>query len=179
MTKFPILTTAFFILACASPVAADDPKGGPSEQQKQLLQALTTKFFEFNLSGDYASQYTMFSLPLAEMLSFQRYEQLQSDIVQRTDTPVKLNPVEISWYPNENLFAAVDFAGKSDTKPVVVCGYLVWEFASEIEVGLARVEQNIVDLTLLAEVAADKRIDYLQEFRCNALVMRSILALSN
>lgn len=167
-------------LTGATMVMADDTaKGGPTKAQQSLLQTMTTQFLLLGQNGSYDSQYSFLTPEMSDLISKDDFVTSQQAVEAQAGERITFNPIEVSWYPGDGLFGAVDFAGKSKTAPIVVCGYVVWRFWDENKVGLARFERNIVDLDIISEAAPEKQIELLHGFRCNPKVMQPILDLFN
>ena len=82
-------------------------------------------------------------------------------------------------YHRETLYAAIDFHGRVGSDGAHVCGYAIWEFDGPNTVGLTRLEENVVDPTIFAQLPREEATRLLAEFRCPDSVKASIFGLSN
>ncbi len=147
----------------------------PSEDQKALIETLSAEVLKAYGERDHDAVYAMFSDALYAMISYSDY------VANHNETTDLIGPMRgwqllaVTWYPRDQLFAAVDYIGQAEAPGIFECGYLVWQFETETTFGILRMERNVVDLSLLEGRPPMEIAQVLKEFSCHDTAVQFFL----
>lgn len=150
----------------------------PSEQTTRLVQQVTDMFFDQLPRHEFDVEYGFASTLFYEQTSAEDWRALRMALVDLVEQTPRYRPHAMTYYERETLYAAVDFSGSVDAD-TDICGYVIWEMPNETTIGFVRLEQNIVDHTMMAGLSRTDAIGLMQSWHCPQALIAGILGLSS
>jgi hypothetical protein len=153
-----VLTTA--------PWSPTDAQVQPSDETSRLVFVVTEAFFDQLVKEDFQAERNFLSPTLTDGVSAKDWETLRRQTIDLAGKTRRYSAHGMTYYQEKNLLAAVDFHAAAERPETWVCGFLLWELASETEIGLLRFEQNVVDLPVFRQMPVETAAQTMVNFRC-------------
>ncbi|MEL6643833.1 MAG: hypothetical protein AAFQ79_07860 [Pseudomonadota bacterium] len=151
----------------------------PSEAVAGRVAEASEAWFDLLPSADFEAERGYFTPSLANTMPPARWAEFRRATIARSGgaTP-RYRGHGLTFYPGDTLRAAVDFWGEAVPGDIYICGYVVWAVPDASQIGLTRMEENIVEVTLFRAMDQDDALQTLTNWRCPDGLVRAILGLS-
>lgn len=161
-------------LLAALPARAEPPA---PQAVAPLVARVTEAFFQAVADQDQDLQRAFFAPDLARIATPERWSEQRALIEARIGQPLAYTPHKVTWYPQNNLYVAVDFSTEIEPDTTFVCGTVIWELPTTATIGLVRLEENIVETDILENLSQEARAQTLTNWFCPPAIIEKLLAL--
>ena len=147
----------------------------PSEATAQIVAQVTDAFFTQLVAEDFATERGFLADSFAANLSAEDWQDMRERVIARTGATPLCRPHKLTFYQQQTLLAAVDYAGQAEQDGTFICGYVLWSFSSENSLGLTRFEQNIVEAEVLKEMELPAAVELMTGWQCPPPLIEALL----
>lgn len=149
-----------------------------TQQTTQLVQDVTKAFFAQLPKDSFEAERAYMAKGLLETVNAREWAASRKYLRDQLGTMVSYTPYNLTYYSRESLLAAVDFSGKGNKADTYVCGFVLWEIPEPNEIGLLRIEENVVSQKLFRKMPLQQAAQLMSDWRCPAQLIESVLGVS-
>lgn len=143
-----------------------------------MVARATEVFLRALAISDEDTQRAFFRPGLAEMASPEDWSRQRALIENKLGAAPGYAPHKVTWYQQGSLFVAIDISAEVIPDETYVCGAIVWELPTAETIGLVRLEENIVERRIFANLTPQIAEKTLLGWYCPADLVTRLLALS-
>lgn len=165
----------FLSLGLASTASAQTPQ---PEEVAPLVARATEVFLKALAISDEDTQRAFFGPGLAEIASPEDWSRQRALIEDKLGATPAYAPHKVTWYPQGSLYVAIDISAEVTPDETYVCGAIVWELPTAETIGLVRLEENIVERSIFANLTPQTAEKTLLAWYCPPDLVARLLPLS-
>lgn len=166
---------AVLIFVLTVPPQSAQAQPVPGEDAAQIVAQATDAFFTQLVKEDFAAERGFLSDSLATSLSSEQWREMRQQIIAKTGPTPHFRPHKLTFYQQETLLAAVDYAGQTAQADTYICGYILWSFSSENTLGLTRFEQNIIEKKAFEQMGVAQAAQLMTQWQCPPSIIETVL----
>ena len=150
----------------------------PDAATSRRVDEATAALFDLLPRADFAAEHALMSDELAAMASLSDWTDFRRALIAELGPTPRYAAHAVTYYQQARLLAAVDFWGKAARADTYVCGFVLWDILPAGDIRLGRIEQNIVPVTTMRQMAVQEAAQLMANWRCPKDLIGSVLGVT-
>lgn len=147
----------------------------PGPESAALVVSATDRFIVHLQAEDFSAEHDMLTTSMQQQVPLDQWRTQRERVSALAGEMVQVTPHQLTYYSQDALLAAVDYAARGSEPDVYVCGYMLWQITDAETIGLSRFEQNVVEAPLMRQMDVAQAAQLMTNWHCPASLIEGML----